>query len=265
MKKILFAALILALMVSLGAGALAAGENIVKNGNFEGSDLTNFDFQPGMPNNEPIIVEGKGRNGSKALQYVGDVDDYGWPDWTQMRVTNLTLERDKTYVYSGWIYSLEDMTLDCQLYLPANTQHKHAEVYWGLRIGSWGNGIEIKKDAWTYFEIEFVHNGINPETGEPYDSRDAQIITCTDWSIFFQYYTMAGSEGSTFPRSPIYFDDISVVEKVPATEGPGQGGSTGGSGQGGSSNPKTGDPGLFLALFGCLAAPGALVALKKKK
>ena len=175
MKKLFSTLVAAAAALTLCLSASAEESNLIKNGDFEGSDLSQLNgFQLGMPENNPIIVDGAGRDGSKALQMGGDKNGDSWPAWINMRVGNLSLEKGKTYKFSGYVKGEENLILDVQAYHPANQQKHIMETYYGLCITSAETGLNVTTE-WQPFEIVFSMASEDA-------ALDAKLVTSNEWA-----------------------------------------------------------------------------------
>jgi len=207
MKKLLSAIIILGVIFTLFAPSAAAAENLIKNGDFESSDMSQYnDLQLGMPDNMPVIVSG-GRSGN-CIEMGGDREGFGWPTWTNFRIGNLPLKKDYKYKLEGWVRGTEKITLTLQTHLFSVTAgaNKHREVYHSISSYADGAGIPVTS-TWTKFSIDFTMTNLIEATNK-------LIIDASDWNILFQYdtYWATPQPGVTFPQSSIYFDDLVLTE-----------------------------------------------------
>jgi hypothetical protein len=204
MKRILSLILALIFASSMMLSSKATSTNMILNGDFEGSDMSQYNnFQLGMPDNMPIIVPG-GRSG-KCIQMGGDTDGNGWASWINFRIGNLTLKKGYMYHFTGWIKGTENIILDCHTHLYNNlvAPNKHREVYHPIASFDGKNGVQVTK-SWTKFDITFIMTNPLPDV-------DKLLVNATDWNIYFQY--AVPQEGVTFPVSSIYFDDLVLTEE----------------------------------------------------
>ena len=214
--KILAVVFVLVCLCAVCSPAAGAAQNMIINGDFEGSDMSQYNnLQLGMPDNMPIIVSG-GHSG-KCIQLGGDDEGNGWPTWTNFRIGNLTLKKGHTYRMDGWIKGTERILLSAQAHLFASTKepNKHKEVYYPVSAAVENRGVQVTTE-WKSFSFEFTMSS-------PNESVDKLIVDATDWNIFFQYDTtwMPPQDGVTFPVSCIYFDDLMLVEvEKPVSQAP---------------------------------------------
>ena len=211
MKKLISLIMATLILCSLAAFTAGAADNLIKNGNFEGSDMSQYNtLQLGMPDNMPVVVS-EGRNGSKCIEMGGDREGMGWPTWVNFRVGNLTLKKNASYKFDGWVRGTENIILTVQAHLFANTKapNKHREVYHPISAQAMGEGVHVTT-SWTKFSIEFTM------TNED-NSVNSLIVDATDWNIFFAYdtYWNPPQAGVTFPKSSMYFDDLTLTEVQP--------------------------------------------------
>ena len=97
-----------------------------------------------------------------------------WPAWINMRVGNLSLEKGKTYKFSGYVKGEENLILDVQAYHPANQQKHIMETYYGLCITSAETGLNVTTE-WQPFEIVFSMASEDA-------ALDAKLVTSNEWA-----------------------------------------------------------------------------------